>query len=440
MVRLKAGEIQKKVFGDDLHFSLEHRLLLFSLVMGVFMGVLGTATNLFLSDSFLAMIIPFVLALAIAVLYYFVRFKNRFKSLSIVSSVLGIIGVSIVWVFNGGINGPNTMVSFSILVLALSIVSNKVKVYIIILFISVNIFILLIQIYRPSLIVGYNSEISRWIDHIICLIYSSFFIFLIIRFIHKHYTIEKQRAEENEKKIQQKNDELQKLNSDKDLFMQILAHDLKNPFSSIIGFSDLLLRNARTYSIEKIEDQLGILNQVTQNTFNLLEDLLLWSKSTTGKLNAEPQRVAFNQVFDEVMKNLSQQAQAKEISVSYSESEAVVLLADANMLKTILRNLISNAIKFTYKQGTIKVLAEITDKNAIISIADNGIGIEKGVQDQLWNLAHPYSTQGTDDEQGTGLGLLLCKEFVSKNKGEIWVESELKKGSVFKFTIPLYEV
>ena len=438
MIKGRIKKIQNYIFGRHENFSLEQRLLLSALLMGIFMGLFGVLTNYFSTNSLIAVLIPFLLAILAFILYYFVRFKQFFKPLSIITSVLGILGISIIWVYDGGINGPNTMVAFTILVLALVIVSNKLKIFILIYFILINIFILLIQIYKPELIVGYTSQLARWIDYLVCLIYSSVFIFLIIHFIHKHYTIEKQRAEENEYKIQQKNNELEKLNSDKDQFLQILAHDLKNPFSSIMGFSDLLLKNVHKYDINRIEKQLLLLNKATHNTFNLLEDLLLWSKAQSGKLPIEAKNIMLSKIFSEIINNSKAQADEKNISINYLETENINVFADINMLKTILRNLVSNAIKFTNENGHINIYTEKKQKSVIIIVSDDGVGIDENKLPNLWNFTYSISTNGTANEKGTGLGLLLCKDFVEKHGGKIWVESELGKGSNFKFTIPIF--
>ena len=234
-----------------------------------------------------------------------------------------------------------------------------------------------------------------------------------------------------------KNEEQKKLNADKDRFLSILAHDLRNPFNSLLGFSELLLKNLHKYDIEKIEKQLTYIYQTAHETYNLLEDLLLWSKAQSGKLTLEPQKIVFDEIYDEIISKMKSQAAAKGISINCFETEKTILLADLNMLKTVLRNLISNAIKFTNKNGHIIIYTEKGHKSATVIVSDNGIGIEKGNQSKLWDFTKPFSTRGTAHEKGTGFGLLVCKEFVEKHSGKIWVESELGKGSDFKFTMPL---
>jgi len=238
--------------------------------------------------------------------------------------------------------------------------------------------------------------------------------------------------------IQQQTNKLQKLNNDKDRFMQIMAHDLKNPFNLLIGFSGILLRNFRKYDEKGIEEKLHIISDISNKTYNLLEELLVWSKAQSGILPFEPVVLNLDVVCNDVISGLTQNALRKNIEVVCDNLSDKKVTADYNMLKTILRNLISNAIKFTHQNGRIVISAEPIDNQwIIITVTDNGMGIEKQNISKLFNINQNISTQGTDGENGTGLGLLLCKEFVDKHQGRIWAESELGKGAQFIFTMPI---
>jgi len=233
------------------------------------------------------------------------------------------------------------------------------------------------------------------------------------------------------------NFELKEANASKDRFFSILAHDLKNPFNIILGFSELLKDNIRNYSIDDIEEQVNHIYKSSKYTYGLFEELLLWSKSQSGRIKFQPEKIVFNGIYDEVKKALLPQLQNKNIFLKAEIDENAVLYADKNMLKTILRNLISNAIKYSFENTEINIKIEKNDTSrALISISDNGIGISKANQDKLFKLSENVSSEGTAKEKGTGLGLLLCKDFVDKHDCKIWVESELGKGSTFKFTMP----
>jgi signal transduction histidine kinase len=234
------------------------------------------------------------------------------------------------------------------------------------------------------------------------------------------------------------NNELQsllQLNSDKDLFISILAHDLRSPFTSLLGLSDLLIENVRIYNIEEIESLLKHIKDASKETFALLEDLLKWTGTQSGNLPFKPHILNFAAICKNTLETLNATAYAKNISINCSASDHISVFADMDMLKTIMRNLVLNAIKFTNNGGSIIIDAEENSGFVIISVSDNGIGIKPEKLSKLFDISQRQTTKGTEDESGTGLGLILCKEFVEINGGKIWVDSEYGKGSDFKFTL-----
>jgi len=242
--------------------------------------------------------------------------------------------------------------------------------------------------------------------------------------------------EEKRNETQKMNEKLVQLNADKDLFISILAHDLKAPFNSILGFLSLITENIREYTIDEIEAQINIVNSAAQNTFNLLEDILVWAASQTGKIPFEPSELNLAVICNDVIENLNLNAKSKNITINYSVAENLKVVADKNMIQTVLLNLVSNAIKFTNKNGEIKITAKNNETNILVTVSDNGIGIDNDTLNILFDLKQKISTKGTANEKGTGIGLSLCKVFVEKHGGEIWVESEFGKGSNFIFSIP----
>jgi signal transduction histidine kinase len=242
------------------------------------------------------------------------------------------------------------------------------------------------------------------------------------------------RAEESLKRSEV---QLRQLNADKDRFISILGHDLTGPFNTLIGYSGLLLEDIRKLKIEEIEEQLIHINSAAQNTFKLLEEILIWARTQSGKIPFKPRNLSFRDICSDILATLSLNASGKNITINCAAADNLNLFADADMLKTILRNLVSNAIKFTNYNGEIKINAEERAGYVLVSVSDNGVGIEPGNMLKLFDLSYVHSTTGTADEKGTGLGLLICKDFVGKHGGAIWVESEKNKGSEFMFTIPV---
>ncbi|RLD83449.1 MAG: hypothetical protein DRJ07_06640 [Bacteroidetes bacterium] len=233
--------------------------------------------------------------------------------------------------------------------------------------------------------------------------------------------------------------ELKELNITKDKFFSIIAHDLKSPFNAIIGFSKILLEGHKEYDEEKREGMIKIVNSSAVRAFKLLENLLTWSRSHSGRIPYIPEELYLKTLLIETLYNQEGQASKKNIKITDTIHENELVFVDENMIATVLRNLISNAIKFTPKNGNIVISSEkLTNSNFIkISVKDTGVGIPKDKIDDLFHIDKNISTQGTEKETGTGLGLILCKEFVEKHGGKIWVESEAGKGSTFMFTLPV---
>jgi two-component system sensor histidine kinase/response regulator len=242
-----------------------------------------------------------------------------------------------------------------------------------------------------------------------------------------------------EQKLKESEASLKELNATKDKLFSIIAHDLRSPFNGILGFSELLKVNLKESAILQSEKYAALINSSAKNTLVLLDNLLSWAKSQTGQINFNPQKIDLSQSIEEIIEIINSQATNKNIAIHKVQSDEIEVYADENMLKIILRNLISNAIKFTKSGGNLNIVV-ISDKNqVVISISDNGIGINEEKLKTLFNIASNTTSLGTANEKGSGLGLVLCKEFVEKQGGKIWVESEVGKGSDFKFTLPLYE-
>jgi len=237
--------------------------------------------------------------------------------------------------------------------------------------------------------------------------------------------------------IQMLNGKLEKLNIDKDRFISILGHDLKNPFSNILGFSEILTDQINSLNSDEIKEIAGNINKSARITNNLLEGILMWARTQQGSIPFKPQNLSLSATCENILEILNPNAKAKNITINHSATEHITVFADDDMLKAILRNLVSNAIKFTNKNGAININATQTDSNVTISISDNGIGIKPNNLVKFFDISEVLSTTGTAKETGTGLGLLICKEFVGKHQGKIWVESEVGKGSDFKFTLPI---
>ncbi|MCK4921268.1 MAG: PocR ligand-binding domain-containing protein, partial [Bacteroidales bacterium] len=213
------------------------------------------------------------------------------------------------------------------------------------------------------------------------------------------------KRKQSELALKESEKQLRQLNADKNLFISIIGHDLKGPFSSLLGFSELLSENIRKYDIDKIENFSNIINKSARSIYNLLEDILMWVNVQSGKIPFKPQWLSFADNCKNIIEILKPNADAKSIRINFHKADHLTVFADIDMLKTILRNLLSNAIKFTNRGGEINIAAKQSGSNIYISVSDNGIGITPDDLSKLFDISKIHSTMGTGEEEGNGLGL-----------------------------------
>ncbi len=242
---------------------------------------------------------------------------------------------------------------------------------------------------------------------------------------------------EVEKKLKEITLELQQLNTNKDKFFSIVAHDLKSPFQGLLGYSELLLEDYDNLSDDEKKSYVKNISVITKNIFALVENLLEWSRLQTGRKEFQPIKIDLKDAAQEIINLLIASAIKKEISITNEISLDTFVLADAKMLNSILQNLLSNGIKFTMPGGEVSISSTTTECDVEINVTDTGIGIRQEDQEKLFRIDISHSSKGTAKEQGTGLGLILCKELVEKHGGKIWIESSFGKGTSIKFTLPI---
>ncbi|MBF0102644.1 MAG: hybrid sensor histidine kinase/response regulator [Desulfobacterales bacterium] len=229
---------------------------------------------------------------------------------------------------------------------------------------------------------------------------------------------------------------LREANAAKDKFFSIIAHDLKNPFSTLLNSSKMLLTYFDTYNDDKKKKFIQLIKESSENTYKLLDNLLQWSRIQTGKVSCQLKPVDISVIAIDTMQLLSHSAETKGIKLQSVIHEKTIVYADTNMITLIFRNLIANAIKFTPTGGKVSMDSKTVEGFEEISIMDTGIGISEKDQEMLFRIDIHFSKPGTSNERGTGLGLILCKEFIQQHGGRIWVVSEPGKGSQFMFRLP----
>lgn len=238
---------------------------------------------------------------------------------------------------------------------------------------------------------------------------------------------------QHQTEMETRSEELERLNQVKDKFFSIISHDLRSPINALSGILDVMSRGGLSQA--EFGEQTKELRIRFNHTRTLLNNLLDWTLLQMDKLSLQATQIDLSKIIDENIQLLAS-LQSKQISLINKVHEASIAFADSNTINLVFRNLITNAIKFTNEGGTVIIDAQEKEKEWLVSVQDNGIGISKDVQHILFDKTSPYTTRGTANEKGTGLGLILCKEFIEKNGGRIWVESSDGKGSTFRFTIP----
>ncbi|WP_430814126.1 sensor histidine kinase [Carboxylicivirga sp. RSCT41] len=244
------------------------------------------------------------------------------------------------------------------------------------------------------------------------------------------------KIEQQKKSIISANKELRKLSQTKDKFLSIISHDLKTPFNSIIGFSNLLSDHYDDFSDEDRKKYINVIDKSANNTYKLLDNLLEWSQLQYNREELNLEKANLFLLGNEIISLLKQTADEKDIVLINKIDADTDIVVDVNKIKSVMRNLVSNAIKFTYSKGFVTLYCKPVDGHLEVAVEDTGIGIDRDKINRLFNISEKVSTPGTNRESGTGLGLLLCDEFIKLHNGKISIESEPGKGTTFMFTLP----
>ncbi|HNW74160.1 MAG TPA: ATP-binding protein [Bacteroidales bacterium] len=267
----------------------------------------------------------------------------------------------------------------------------------------------------------------------------------LVRRLRDMNIAEEQLAAQNHEIVRQKEElekqkrELIELNATKDKFFSIIAHDLRSPITTLISLAEVLRTDIDLITVDETHEILTSLHSLSRNYLKLLDNLLQWARIQTGRMVADPQPFDLITIINEVIDFYKVTAAEKRVNLVSRVSGTLTVIADHNMIKTVLRNLISNALKYTAMDGTVTITTGREPGFATVIVSDTGLGMTPTVIESLFKLEKTFSTAGTANEKGTGLGLILCKEFVEKNGGTISVESEFGQGSTFSFTVPFRE-
>lgn len=428
------------LIGSPAVFPLEARIY-HSISIGLILLMIAYAPY----NLFAGLYVAAVSAVAIAGFFCFQYYNSRFRGKEHSNAVFALAGLvlfSINYFSNSGINGSTDLIWPSYLLLVLAISPYRQHLLWIAVYIAAFLVVQLIEYYYPSLVSHpFGPGKGEFIDRITAFPMPVIGTAIIIIFIRKSYDRERAAAEEKTATIELRNEQisrqrdlLEQSNAEKNKLLSIISHDMRAPFTHIQGYLRLL-QQVEIGSKERLELEKELLN-ATDQTIEMLSNLLYWSRSQMEGVAVDLAEANLLTVISSTLEIEKTLAAKKHIDLSYEVDADIAVVADANMLQLVIRNIISNAIKFTPQGGMIHIHTELFKDKCQVIVADNGMGIAPEKQKNLFTMASG-STFGTDNEKGVGLGLPLCKEFMERQGGHIDFESTPGKGSVFYISIPL---
>jgi len=424
----RIDEINHLLFGELAKGKLTNHIYMAACLIAFSAAMAGLIFNVIINLSDLFNITIAFIAVSYAIFYYFARFKNLyFKNTFVLISQLGL---ALSWYSEGGLSGP-VLPLFIIAIIVFTAISDP-KYHLLYLALSVGNVLLLFFLEQSSFgtnIIQYHDKISHDLDITYTLIIAVISIFLFAKFIKNSF------YKEQEIIVSQKK-ELEQLNATKDKFFSIIAHDLRGPFNGIMGLSKIMADDSIDMSKEELQDLASKLSSSASSTYRLLENLLNWAKLKQGHIPYEPKKIHLKSFASKHLEVMQDIADVKNLKTANKIPNDIEVYADEYMLQTIIRNFILNAIKFTQVGGEVKIDAnKKTESQVEISIIDNGIGMDQKTIDSIFSIGNQVRRRGTENEPSSGLGLLLCKEFIEQHNGEISIKSKPGEGSTFSFTI-----
>jgi two-component system sensor histidine kinase/response regulator len=439
--RDKISSLWLKLTGDPTVFPLEFRIFHAICLILIISLTYNIPVNIFIGLPVAAF-----LSLVAAVTFFSIYFKSRYRGkmngsiflCAIICNILFLVN----YFYNSGINGPNDVVF--VLSLFLIIFISPPKQHTLWAIINIGLILVMhgIEYFYPQTVPDtYKSRPARFFDVTSAYLATAFTMYYTIKVIRKNYDYERRQVEEKRRDIKRQNqhiltqnEQLEHLNSEKNKLMSIIAHDLRGPLSNIQNYLELVSE----YGLDKEEREVveGDLLKVTQSTLNMLSKLLIWSKSQMDGVTVKLSDINLSEALKNTLEMERIMALKKNITLTYNIDQVINVVADNDMLQLVVRNLVSNAIKFTPKGGKVDITTEMVMHECKISITDNGKGIPLDQQGNIFSLK-ARSTFGTDNEKGVGLGLPLCKEFTEHQGGRIGFESTPGQGSAFFIFMPV---
>lgn len=412
------------ILGEDERFTLEDRILNAILFSASVLAILFFITDIIqrLGPNYYR--VSLAASIILISIYFYGRKKSRSKQILIPFTLFLIFIFFYIWHNNGGIEGTSLFFLMPVMFLFPLFVKGYYRVLFFCLIVFIGLIALWFEINNPEFVLYLEDPVLRKTNlYLSGVLVATTVLFILVLIIHSY-------KKEHKKVID--------LNISKDKLFSIIAHDLRNPIGTLAELSNLLLEEHNEISARDREEIIETIAKSSRETNNLLENLLDWAHSESGLLKIKPKNLKVIQLIESNMKLFNESIRQKSLMVQKDIPIDLEIYVDFNMINTVFRNLLSNALKFSHKGGKIIISAErdFDNKQIRISFKDNGIGIEQEHLETIFDLDSNYRSVGTSQEKGTGIGLKLCKEFVERNNGEINVQSEVGKGSEFIILLP----
>ncbi len=428
----KLNRLWARLVGTRPEFSNTHIAVNATCVIAEGLLLVILLTNIALGLWHLAIMMGIIQLIAL-VLYYFSRVRGMYRSVVIAFSVVSYAALICSYFMNFGMEGPTVLGFFLTYLLLIAIIAQRYYLWLTITHLVVMVGLFSIEYNMPQWFTAhYPTQLMHIIDWSVTYFICLAFTYLIIRFLKHNYYTEKVLAEKNAQSVEFQNQKLRELINERNVLFSIVSHDMRSPLNVIQGYLEMI--SDAPLGSEDSEVRKDLLN-LTKSTSVMLLNLLTWSKSQMEGMHINLEHVSVNELVEEKLMMFKSIAERKNVALDFDGTENVILHADKEMTRAILRNLISNAIKFTQAEGSITIRIRNDERFGYIEVADTGVGIP---EQKLRDLFSPQikSTYGTENEKGVGLGLFLCKKFAELQGGAITVKSVVGAGSTFVVVIP----
>lgn len=438
------------VFGNDTVFDVQKKVFLLITHISIIIGLIGVIVDIVLNLGYFLTIVT--AATVLVIVWFHINVRNTHLSLkySLSFFLISIIVFSLLWFYNGGYNGNNIILIFVYFIVIITILPKNFRLFALIIYALFIASLTYVNYHYPQLVVPYQNDYQRYIDLML-----GYFMYLILVYsiqntILKNYEADRQKISiqkeqlsslvselnETNHKLQNTIKNVEELNISKDRFITILSHDLRSPFQGLLGITKTLENGYNSLTDDEKQFYVSQINSSLEKLYTFLEQLLLWGRIQKNGLALNYESCVVKELLAISISPLTASAAKKKISIEFLCDDILTLTLDSERISIVLRNLISNAIKFSPVGSKIIISAFIENTDLIISVTDEGVGMTDEQLEKIFKIDKIISTIGTDGELGSGMGLILCNDILKKHNGKITVQSKEGKGSTFTIALP----